>query len=192
MSDEDRVKWDRLWREQRMLTDEPNPFLVGLLDRLPRSGRALDVAGGAGRHAVCLAGHGLDVTLVDVSPVGLSAASDAASRAGVGLTTRLLDLEREPLPTGPWQVIANLHYLDRSLFDVYPSLLGPGGLLVFAHPTRTNLERNPRPGAHFLLEDGELPTLVRGLEILHSAEGWTGWGRHEAHLLARRPGSMPG
>ncbi len=187
MSEADRVKWDRLWREERMLTDVPNPFLVGLLPRLPTAGCALDVAGGAGRHAVVLARHGLEVTLVDVSPVGLAAAREAAEAAGSAITTRQLDLELEPLPTGPWDVIVNLHYLDRSLFGVFGSLLAPGGLLLFAHPTRTNLQRNPRPGERFLLEDGELPSLVQGLEVLHLAEGWTDWGRHEAHLLARRP-----
>ena len=186
MSEDDRVKWDRLWRERKMLTDEPNPFLLESLQRLPRTGRALDVAGGAGRHAVCLARHGLDVTVVDVSPVGLAAALAAAVREGLVLETGELDLEREPLPAGPWDVVANLHFLDRSLFAVFPTLLAPDGLLIFAHPTRTNLERNPRPGASYLLEDGELPSLVQGLEVLHLAEGWTPRGRHEAHLLARR------
>ena len=189
MSEADRIKWDGLWRERSMLTDAPNPFLVGALERLPRSGDALDVAGGAGRHAVCLARHGLDVTLVDVSPVGLSAATAAAAGLGLELRTRELDIEVEPLPAGPWDVVANLHFLDRALFRVFPGLLRPGGLLIFAHPTRSNLERNPRPGARFLLEDGELPSLVQGLDVLHLAEGWTPWGRHEAHLLARRRSS---
>ena len=186
MSDDDRIKWDRMWRERDMLTDRPNPFLLGLLDRLPRAGSALDVAGGAGRHAVPLARHGLDVTVVDVSPVGLAAAREAAAGEGLTLNTSALDLDREALPAGPWDVIANLHFLDRALFATLPGLLAPGGHLLFAHPTRTNLERNARPGPRFLLEDGELPDLVRGLEVLHYAEGWTAWGRYEAHLLARK------
>ena len=37
-----------------------------------------------------------------------------------------------------------------------------------------------------LLEDGELPGLVRGLEILKYEEGWTEEGQHEARLVARR------
>ena len=187
MGEADRVKWDALWRERRMLEDEPNPFLVATLDRLPRRGRALDVAGGAGRHARCLARHGLRVTVVDVSTVGLAAARASAASEGLEIETLELDLEVERPPAGPWHVLANLHFLDRSLFGVFPELLRPGGLLVFAHPTRTNLERNPRPGERYLLEDGELPSLVEGLEILHCAEGWTPWGRHEAHLMARRP-----
>ncbi|HEY6100713.1 MAG TPA: class I SAM-dependent methyltransferase, partial [Anaeromyxobacter sp.] len=66
-------------------------------------------------------------------------------------------------------------------------VLAPGGWLVFAHATRTNLERNPRPGAAHLLEDGEIRSLVRGLDVVSCEERWFEEGRHEARLLARRP-----
>jgi hypothetical protein len=38
-----------------------------------------------------------------------------------------------------------------------------------------------------VLEDGELPSLVRGLEIVRLEEGWLAEGRHEARVVARRP-----
>jgi hypothetical protein len=52
-------------------------------------------------------------------------------------------------------------------------------------PTRSNLERHTRPDPRHLLEDGELPGLVPGLEIVRYEEGWTEQGRHEARLVAR-------
>ncbi len=67
------------------------------------------------------------------------------------------------------------------------AVLAPGGLLVAAHATRTNLERHPRPGPDHVLEEGELPRLVRGLELVRSEEGWLESGRHEARVVARKP-----
>src|SRR5436190_1959205 len=63
----------------------------------------------------------------------------------------------------------------------------PGGMLFYVQPTRKNLERHASPSERFLLEDGALPGLVWGLEILHYEEGWSNEGRHEARLLAQRP-----
>jgi ubiquinone/menaquinone biosynthesis C-methylase UbiE len=56
--------------------------LTGLDDLLPRRGRALDVAGGTGRHALWLARRGLDTTLADVPQVALEKAAAAASEEG--------------------------------------------------------------------------------------------------------------
>ena len=72
------------------------------------------------------------------------------------------------------------------LYGAWWELLAPRGCLVVEHPTVRNLERHARPPAAFLLDEGELPMLVDGLEIVTYEEGWTGTGRHEARLLARR------
>lgn len=192
MADADRERWDARYREQGPCAASPSTLVASLDDLLPRRGRALDVAGGAGRHAVWLARRGLDVTLVDVSPVALDLARAAAGAAGVALDARALDLERDPLPPGPWDVIVDFHYLQRDLFASFARLLAPGGVLVFVQPTRTNLERHPRPGPAHLLDDGEATRLVAGLplEVLRLDEGWLAEGRHEARLVARR-GVLP-
>ena len=102
------------------------------------------------------------------------------------MTVRV-DLEVAPLPAGPWDLILCTHFLHRPLFAVFPGALAPGGWLVTAHATRSNLERHPRPGAAHLLEDGELSSLMRGLEVVRLEEGWLEGGRHEARAVARRP-----
>lgn len=165
----------------------PSPFLLALADRLPRRGRALDVAGGTGRHALWLARRGLRVTLVDVAPAALARAQAAAQRAGLALHTVATDLAKDPPPPGPWDVILNVHVLRRRLFRLYPRLLAPGGHLLVEHPTRRSLRGRAPPRPEHLLEPGELPALADDLEILHHEEGWTPAGRHEARLLARKP-----
>jgi SAM-dependent methyltransferase len=185
MSADHRERWNARYRDEGA-PSAPSGFLVGLDALLPRRGRALDVAGGAGRNAIWLARRGLEVTLADASDVALRLAAEAASAAGVGLSTVQVNLDAAPLPPGPWDVIVCTHFLHRPLFDQFPRSLAPGGWLAFAHATRRNLERCARPGPRHLLEDGEIGSLVRGLEVVRLAEGWFEEGRHEARLVARR------
>ncbi len=186
MAESDRDKWDRRYRERGAFDTEPSAFLVSLAPQLPARGRALDVAGGNGRNALWLARRGLDVTIVDVSAEGLALARAAAFAAGLTVDTVRADLESEPLPAGPWDLVISFLYLERALFAQWPRVLAPGGLLVYVQPTRSNLQAHERPPAPFLLDDGELPRLVRGLEVVTYEEGWFD-SRHEARLVARRP-----
>jgi tellurite methyltransferase len=182
VSAEDRARWEARYQQETAI-GPPSPFLVALDGDLPQAGRALDVAGGSGGNARWLAARGLDVTLVDISARALA----LARSSGVPLTVAELDLDRDPLPAGPFDLVVCVHYLDRALFASFASVLRPGGLLVFVQPTRTNLTRHPHPSARFLLDDGELPHLLQGLEIVRYDEGWfPDDGRHEARLLARR------
>ena len=160
MSLDDRVRWDEKYRKDVARPRLPSPFLVGISGMLPTRGRALDIAGGAGANAVWLASQGWDVTLADISPVGLAFATEHARSAGVVLRTLEVDLEQEPFPPGPWDLIVCVRFLYRPLFAIIPEELSPGGVLVVAHPTRSNLSRHERPGPRHLLEDGELPGLV--------------------------------
>lgn len=186
----DRERWNARYAEEGE-PPAPSAFLVSIEALLPARGRALDVAGGSGRNALWLARRGLDVTLADVSDVGLEKAARAAAAAGVALATVRVDLETAPPPAGPWDLVVCTYFLHRPLLAAIPAVLAPGGLLVVAHATRTNLTRHPRPGPGHVLDDGELPRLIRGLEVLSSEEGWLESGRHEARILARRRPAPP-
>ena len=156
---------------------------------LPRSGRALDVAGGAGRHAVWLAERGLKVTIVDASQIALDHAGRRAASRKVPLTTVRRDLEAGGLVGGLWDVVLMYHFLDRAVLASAPGALERRGVLIFCQPTLRNLERHDRPGPQYLLEEGELADLVAGwrLEVLLLEETWGVEGRHEARFVGRRP-----
>jgi tellurite methyltransferase len=190
MSEADRTKWDTRY-SQKAPSDEPSLWLLTFLERafeniVPKSGRVLDVAGGAGRNAIWFAKRGYDVTLVDISPVAIEIAQQRAKDAGVTLASRVMDVEVEPLPEGPWDIIVQMHYLDRSLFSQYVTILAPAGLLFVEHPTKSNLERHAKPGPQYLLEDGELPELCDEFVMVSYGEGWNEAGKYEARLVARR------
>jgi tellurite methyltransferase len=82
---DERTTWDERYRCGHLTTTEPNPFLTDaytrfIAPRFPVQGfgaepqTALDLAGGAGRHALWLAQRGWQVTLMDISSEGLTLA----------------------------------------------------------------------------------------------------------------------
>ncbi len=201
MSSEDRERWNQRYRAGSHVSRAPSGSLRAHDELLPRRGCALDVAGGTGHNALWRAERGLEVTLVDIADVALAFAGARARERDLGLRTYALDLERDPLPASPaaggrYELVLCLRYLQRDLFPAMIDALAPGGLLLFAQPTVTNLERNTRPSRRFLLERGELRELAgleRGqLEAVRYEEAWTERGTHEAVLLARRPAVASG
>src|SRR5262245_55862732 len=63
----DRERWNAKWRERAGELELPASFLSEHAYLLPTTGKALDLAGGAGRNAIWLARRGFEVTLVDIS-----------------------------------------------------------------------------------------------------------------------------
>lgn len=186
----DRERWNARWRERAADLQDASGFLREHAEVLGRRGKALDLAGGAGRNAIWLARRGFDVTLVDVSDVALDKAEQRAQRLGVANRLRLLRLDLEaPLSVAPiFDLVLVVHYLDRERRDSFVELLGSEGLVVCANPTVTNLERHERPTKRYLVERGELEAWARGLglDVLVSREAWTDDGMHEAVMIARK------
>lgn len=181
---DDRERWNTRYRAGE---DGSTPLLLGRnLHQFGRSGRAIDVAGGTGQAAAILAARGFETTVVDVSDVALERVTERAERAGVTIHTVQADLSVEPFPAGPWDLITCFNYLDRALFPTMIDALSPGGALAVTIATASNLDRNERPSARFLLDDGELPSLLDGLAVQHYVEGWDLNGRHTAEAIAVR------
>jgi len=180
----DRERWDRTYSAGEHQSDSPPDWLDEFDGELPRAGRALDVASGTGRLARHWARRGLESLALDVSPVGLELAREAAAREGLRIETLALDLERESLPPGPFAAISVFHYLQRDLFPHLIERLAPGGVLACEIATVRNLERQPKPSARFLLQPGELVDLCGSLKLLTYSEDWRG-DRFLARALGR-------
>ncbi len=185
MSADDRTRWNAKWTSRGVGTGHKSSLVQLVTDHVAGEKRLLDVAGGGSSDAIELARNWFDVTVVDVSDVGLSIARDNALMAGVEITTIEADLEIEPFPPGPWDVITTANFFQRGLFPTMIEALAPGGWLIAVIATVTNLERHERPGRPHLAEPDELLGLADGLEIVHYSEAWRPNDRHEAHLAAR-------
>jgi SAM-dependent methyltransferase len=126
MAEADRRRWDARYVAHEPGLRQPSGSLVALADLLPQGGRALEVAGGTGRHALWLARRGLDVTLADISGVALELVRREAARAGLPLRTLAIDLEAEPLLPSRWDLILCVDFLWRSLLEAIPAAPAPG------------------------------------------------------------------
>jgi tellurite methyltransferase len=168
----------------------PAPWLLQWAERLP-PGRALDLACGSGGNVLALAERGWDVTGIDVSPVGLRVVQREARRRGLGVTLVAADLDQYPLPHDRYDVVCVFRFLERALMPAIAAALRPGGTLLYETFTTAQREQPGGPRCEaFLLEPGELPRLVSGLDVIVYEEGaWEREGKHEAlaRLVARRP-----
>jgi tellurite methyltransferase len=200
------ASWDERHRAAAgQAAAEPASFVTELMPLLP-NGPALDLACGAGRHALLL-GARQHVTAVDGSAVALDvlekrartasqtvrrgrdlkamAASDSGAGSGIDLVQG--DLEQVTLPADCYSLILCVHYLQRSLFCQIERALAPGGMLLFETFTRAQLDFEGGPkNPEFLLESGELRVAFPGLRLMFYRELRAGKGI--ASLLARKAG----
>jgi tellurite methyltransferase len=158
----------------------PDPFLLSAYEEfvrplLRRPGKALDVAGGVGRHALWVAKRNWKVTLVDVSDVGLELAERNSRRLHVKIQTKVADLStpkgRKRVANDQYDLILVFFYLERKLFPPLVRALKPGGILIYKTYTIDQLRfpGGPKHPLH-LLKHNELLRAFRGLRVLHYRE----------------------
>lgn len=165
----------------------PSSWLIENADLLPRSGRALDVACGSGRHALLLAAVGLNVRAVDRDAGKIESLGTLAGRLGLEVEAAAVDLETGDVDLGRklYDLILVVHYLHRPLFPAIVSALRPGGLLLYETFTVDQAKRGRPTNPDFLLEHGELVQLVGPLEVLRQRDGDFD-GRMVAAVAARK------
>jgi tellurite methyltransferase len=146
----------------------PDPLLIQLSEELA-PGRALDLACGAGRHAIYLARLGWRVTAVDSAP----AAIDRLRRVAPEIDAKVADLERGEFRIEPasFDLICDFYYLQRDLFPAIREGVRPAG--VFAGAILLS--------GSFAMESGELRHEFAGWKILYYSEGGG-----VARIVARR------
>ena len=182
--------WDRRYCEGEHARDEPHPLVTGFAAKLT-PGFALDVACGAGRHAIWLAERGWQVTAVDSSRVAIEILEQRASEKGLAVNTVLADLERHEFVIEPesYELIVVCNYLQR---DLFPSIRGGTrvGGIVIAIIAMVDLDPNIRSmNRAYLLNPGELRAQFQGWELIHDFEGKPAGDparRTTAEVIARR------
>jgi tellurite methyltransferase len=117
------------------------------------------------------------VDAIDLDGEAVDAVRAAADDEGLLLVAAQADLTAEPLPRPPYEVIVDVNYLERSLFEPIQRALAPGGLLLFETFTRDHPTMRPE----YTLAVNELLHAFGPLRVLHYRD--TG---PRAGLVARR------
>ena len=194
MERDERTLWNRKYSEGSHASREPDPLLISAYSEFiggSTPGSALDVAGGAGRHALWLAERGWKVTLVDVSEVGINLARKNLANLRdkpplSNIDFKILDLEKaRDLGHEQYDLILVFFYLQRELFPALISALRSGGFLIYKTYT-TDQQRFPGGPSHpmHLLQPNELLRAFSVLRILYYHETLREKG--VAELLARK------
>ncbi len=169
MTTDERTQWDERHRE-RHVPGEPEPFLLEMLSILPR-GLTLDVAAGTGRNSLVLARAGMKVVALDYSEVGLRTLTRSARPQGLPIWPVVADATSFPLGERRYDLIVNINFLERELFEPFKAALKPGGTILvdtfMVGQTALGHPREPR----FLLGRYELMELLSGMEVLRYREG---------------------
>ena len=162
MAEADREKWDQRYAEGSYRSRTyPSPFLVERLAELP-PGRALDLACGAGRNALCLAEAGYAVEAVDISGVAVERARATARERGLDVDWRVADLDDFAPPPGRYDLITVIRYTNHAMMERLPEGLTEGGMLLVEHHLRTNAPVRGPASRAFRLAPNELLDLYQG------------------------------
>ena len=149
--------------------------------------RALDVAGGVGRHSLYLAERGWKTTLIDVSDKAVEIARENTLKRRLDIGLRNEDLRIADLGSESYELILVFFYLDRELFPALIRALAPGGILICKTYTREHSRlsggKGPTHPMH-LLEPNELLKAFSSLRVLFYRE--TVAGKGIAELVARK------
>lgn len=168
--------WDERYARGDYATQEPSALLRRALelfgDGAGGGRRALDVACGAGRHALLLAERGFRVTAVDSSRVGVNLMLERARERGLDIDARVADLERggfgvEP---GAYDLVCDFYYLQRDLLPALRAGVRPGGLFVAAIHLLDEEPHAAPTNPDFLLRPGELRAEFEGWGLLYYHE----------------------
>jgi SAM-dependent methyltransferase len=180
MAKKDQEKWDAKYLEKHGASG-PCSVLEKYWSLAP-VGNALDIACGNGRNSIFLAGKGFVVDAVDISKV----ATDQLAGRHPNINVICTDLDTWKIPPNCYDLIVNIHFLDRRLFPMIQKGLKPCGVLIFE--SFLNGHRK-----EFCLKENELLHAFNAFRVVYYEEKNTTVSEkpnQTASLVAIRPGKL--
>ena len=185
------VSQTRLWEAgglvQRFIRDLAPQYAI-------KPGKGLDLACGAGRDTVYLGLHGWQMTGVDYLPGAIKRTQQLAQQQQVAVTSLLLDLEKDANPfadtrlaTQSFDLLCVARYLHRPLLPLLPTLLAPGGVLLYQTFMQGSEQFGSPRNPNYLLRPHELAQTFADLDIVLDEIEYLEDGRPLSAFMARRP-----
>jgi SAM-dependent methyltransferase len=172
----ERDKWNQRYLEGTHGTLQPDSLLIQAFERyieplFPHAGRALDIAGGTGRHAIFLADKGWQVTLTDIAEAGVVNARKNAGDLAGQIEFQVEDLTQFRGDDASYDLIMVFFFLRREMFGELMKALKAGGLLLYKGYTRGQAKFGGGPtNPDYLFAENELLHAFPELQVLHYAE----------------------
>lgn len=196
MSKADRDRWNSRYREgayaerrhaSAMLVECVPPLTSGSAPP-----RALDLACGAGRNALYLAGLGYRVDAVDISAEALARAERDARTRDLSINWIEHDLDRGlPANLPDYDLAVIIRYLDLALVQEAARHLRPGGQLNCEVHLQTDEPVSGPRTATFRARPGALRAAAQDLDIVSYWEGITRDPDGQPVALARLVAAKP-
>jgi SAM-dependent methyltransferase len=184
MSELDREKWNRKYREKpALLTSRPPAPMVEAHAHTAQGREAIDLACGNGRNTIYLASKGFHVDAVDISTVALTDLKMRVMQLDVCLVEA--DLDSFTPQQNHYGLAVMTNYLDRDLIRRTASALQKEGVFIIEtymiHPENEKQDSNP----DFLLEKEELLNFFDdGFTVLEYREFWN--EPHELYKMRKQ------
>lgn len=176
MSQKDQLKWNKKYTDSpRLLESREASIIVQRFSRLASGKKALDIACGTGRNTLYLAQNGFEVDALDISAVALQELSQQMNKVTdlSFIHTQLVDLDQYNPPLSHYNLIINIHFLDRSLISKLGKALKKDGILIIETYMQDTENEKPNSNPDFLLKKDELPSYFNDdYEILGYEEFW--------------------
>jgi len=174
-----------LWQPASVVTE-----FSKICDKGSSNLNGLDVACGAGRDSVYLAGKGWNMTSVDYSQTALDKLNSLANNNKVIVKALLIDLEKNYAELEKtnlkFDVILFVRYLHRPMLDKIKTLIEKNGYIVY----QTFLEGSEKFGSpknpRFLLKHGELAEVFSDFDILLDDVEYLDDGRPTNRFIAKK------
>lgn len=184
-------KWNKRYRESdHHLDKEPSELLVKWEPNFP-TGRVLDLACGAGRNSIFLAGKGYSVDALDFSEEALKIAEARAKDQNLHINWIRADLKEYKLPKEAYDVVVNSYFHPKDRISMIKNSLKWGGFILLEHHITTEEPEIHGPSSdNHRFKPNELLHLFSDFQILYYEEGlgYTDDGRKfaNARIVARK------
>ena len=170
---DDATRWDDRYRS----APPPGPLApdavadrADLVELLPDTGVAIDIACGLGRQSLWLAQRGLQVVSLDVSPIAIHALRAAAHVAGLAdrIEARVIDLDMGlPIEPTTADVVVCQRFRQPSVYAQIAERLVVGGIAIVTVLSEVGAD-SPGP---FHAPPGELVSAFDEFDIVDAYEG---------------------
>ena len=168
---EERENWNERYRTGEFDPPEtPSPLLRNAVGSLPE-GRALDIATGTGRNALCLAEQRYEVDAIDISDEALAIARERAIERSLSVNWIRSAIEDYSFPEQAYDVVmVDFCTLPHRLPDVKEAL-APGGVFLYEHHLRSAAPVKRGPSSdRYRFRSNDLLHSCLDLTVLHYEE----------------------